>query len=126
MALGAAVGGVVSEMYSPRIGLAMLPIMIFFGLLILTIGREESESAVITTGPITPVEFIMDESKAYAVLKYESGTMSFHKGRTERLIGGAVIPRIKAVIKIDLLVSIVLRMTIKPEYIGTKIRIGHF
>ncbi len=45
MALGAAVGGVVSEMYSPRIGLAMLPIMIFFGLLILTIGRERLGAA---------------------------------------------------------------------------------
>jgi predicted MFS family arabinose efflux permease len=39
MAVGAAIGGVVSEEISPRVGLAMLPIMIFIGLLILTIGK---------------------------------------------------------------------------------------
>ena len=39
MAVGAAVGGVVSETFSPRIGLAMLPIMICIGLIILSIGR---------------------------------------------------------------------------------------
>jgi predicted MFS family arabinose efflux permease len=39
MALGAAIGGVVSEEFSPRIGLAMLPIMILFGLIILTVGK---------------------------------------------------------------------------------------
>ena len=52
--------------------------------------------------------------------------MSFHKGRTERLIGGAVTPNMNAVIKIDLLVSIVLSNRMSAEYIGTKIRIGHF
>jgi MFS family permease len=45
MAVGAAVGGVVSETFSPRIGLAMLPIMIFFGLLILTIGQGRLSAA---------------------------------------------------------------------------------
>jgi len=45
MALGAAVGGVVSETFSPRIGLAMLPIMIFFGLIILTIGNARLSAA---------------------------------------------------------------------------------
>jgi MFS family permease len=45
MAVGAAVGGVVSETLSPRIGLAMLPIMIFFGLVILTIGRARLSAA---------------------------------------------------------------------------------
>jgi MFS family permease len=45
MALGAAVGGVVSETFSPRIGLGMLPIMIFIGLLILTIGRGRLSAA---------------------------------------------------------------------------------
>jgi MFS family permease len=45
MAVGAAVGGVVSEMYSPRVGLAMLPIMIFIGLVILTIGRARLSAA---------------------------------------------------------------------------------
>ena len=45
MALGAAVGGVVSETFSPRIGLAMLPIMILFGLIILTIGRGRLSAA---------------------------------------------------------------------------------
>jgi hypothetical protein len=39
MALGAAIGGVVSEEISPRVGLAMLPVMIFFGLIILTVGK---------------------------------------------------------------------------------------
>ena len=39
MAIGAAVGGVVSETFSPRAGLAMLPIMICIGLIILSIGR---------------------------------------------------------------------------------------
>jgi hypothetical protein len=32
-------------MYSPRVGLAMLPIMIFFGLVILTIGRARLSAA---------------------------------------------------------------------------------
>lgn len=45
MALGAAVGGVVSETFSPRIGLAMLPIMIFFGLIVLTVGRDRLGAA---------------------------------------------------------------------------------
>ncbi len=45
MALGAAVGGVVSESFSPRIGLAMLPIMIFIGLIILSIGRSRLSAA---------------------------------------------------------------------------------
>ena len=45
MALGAAVGGVVSESFSPRIGLAMLPIMIFIGLIILSIGRARLSAA---------------------------------------------------------------------------------
>lgn len=45
MALGAAVGGIVSENLSPRIGLAILPVMIFIGLMILTIGRERLNAA---------------------------------------------------------------------------------
>ena len=45
MALGAAVGGVVSETFSPRVGLAMLPIMIFIGLIILSIGRARLSAA---------------------------------------------------------------------------------
>ena len=45
MAMGAAVGGVVSETFSPRIGLAMLPIMIFIGLIILSIGRSRLSAA---------------------------------------------------------------------------------
>ncbi len=39
MAVGAAVGGVVSEYASPRIGLAMLPIMLLFGFIILSVGK---------------------------------------------------------------------------------------
>ncbi len=45
MALGAAVGGVVSETFSPRIGLGMLPMMIFFGLIILSVGRARLSAA---------------------------------------------------------------------------------
>jgi MFS family permease len=45
MAIGAAVGGVVSETYSPRLGLAILPIMIFIGLIILSIGRDRLSAA---------------------------------------------------------------------------------
>jgi predicted MFS family arabinose efflux permease len=45
MALGAAIGGVVSERYSPRVGLAMLPIMLLFGATILTIGKDRLSAA---------------------------------------------------------------------------------
>jgi hypothetical protein len=45
MAVGAAVGGVVSETYSPQVGLAILPIMVFIGLIILSIGRARLSAA---------------------------------------------------------------------------------
>jgi MFS family permease len=45
MAVGAAVGGIVSEHLSPRYGLAMLPIMILIGFVILTIGRGRLAAA---------------------------------------------------------------------------------
>ena len=45
MAIGAAVGGVVSEAFDPRAGLAMLPVMIFIGLIILTIGKARLSAA---------------------------------------------------------------------------------
>jgi len=45
MALGSAVGGVVSETYSPQVGLAIMPIMIFIGLIILSIGRGRLNAA---------------------------------------------------------------------------------
>jgi len=45
MAIGAAAGGVVSETYSPQIGLAIMPVMIFIGLIILSIGRERLSAA---------------------------------------------------------------------------------
>jgi predicted MFS family arabinose efflux permease len=45
MALGSAVGGVVSENYSPRVGLAILPTMLFIGLIILSIGRGRLSAA---------------------------------------------------------------------------------
>jgi len=35
----------VSEQISPRVGLAMLPIMIFFGLIVLTVGRGRLSAA---------------------------------------------------------------------------------
>jgi len=46
MAVGAAVGGVVSEYFSPRVGLAMLPLMLFFGFLILSIGKGRLSAAI--------------------------------------------------------------------------------
>ena len=45
MAVGAAVGGVVSEYASPRIGLAMLPLMLFFGFIILGVGKGRLSAA---------------------------------------------------------------------------------
>jgi MFS family permease len=45
MAVGAAVGGVVSEHISPRVGLAMLPFMLLIGYLILTIGKGRLSAA---------------------------------------------------------------------------------
>ncbi len=45
MAVGAAVGGIVSEHISPRFGLALLPIMIFIGYTILTIGKGRLSAA---------------------------------------------------------------------------------
>ena len=45
MAVGAAVGGVVSETFSPQIGLGILPIMIFMGLIILTVGKARLSAA---------------------------------------------------------------------------------
>jgi MFS family permease len=45
MAVGAAVGGIVSEHLSPRVGLAMLPIMICIGYSILTVGRGRLSAA---------------------------------------------------------------------------------
>jgi len=45
MAVGAAVGGVVSEHISPRVGLAMLPIMLSIGFVILTIGKGRLSAA---------------------------------------------------------------------------------
>jgi hypothetical protein len=45
MAVGAAVGGVVSEYFSPRYGLAMLPLMIFFGLIVLNLGKNRLSAA---------------------------------------------------------------------------------
>jgi MFS family permease len=66
MAVGAAVGGVVSETFSPRIGLAMLPIMIFIGLIILSIGRARlgAASDVPTEEEdLQAIKDISDESK---------------------------------------------------------------
>lgn len=45
MALGAAVGGFVSEHYSPRAGLALTPIMLAIGLTIFTIGKGRLAAA---------------------------------------------------------------------------------
>ena len=75
---------------------------------------------------MTDVKLIIDESSAYAVRKKSSGTMSFHNGRTERLIGGAVAPNTNAVIKSDSLDCMVFNAKIKVAYEGTRIRSGHF
>ena len=45
LAAGAAVGGIVSEHYSPRVGLALTPIMLLFGLLFIIIGRGRLSAA---------------------------------------------------------------------------------
>jgi MFS family permease len=45
MAVGAAIGGVVSEYASPQIGLAMLPLMLFIGFIILSVGRGRLSAA---------------------------------------------------------------------------------
>jgi len=45
MAAGAAVGGLISEHYSPRIGLALTPIMLMFGLLFFAIGKRRLSAA---------------------------------------------------------------------------------
>ena len=66
MAVGAAVGGVVSETFSPRIGLAMLPIMIFIGLIILSIGRARLGAAndvPTEEKDLQAIKDISDESK---------------------------------------------------------------
>jgi MFS family permease len=45
MALGAAVGGWVSEQYSPRIGMGLTPVMLLIGLIIFTIGKGRLSAA---------------------------------------------------------------------------------
>ena len=45
MAVGAATGGWISENYSPQVGLALLPAMLFCGLLILTFGKRRLAAA---------------------------------------------------------------------------------
>ena len=45
MALGAAIGGWVSEHYSPRIGLALTPLMLLIGLIIFTVGKGRLSAA---------------------------------------------------------------------------------
>jgi MFS family permease len=45
MAIGATAGGWVSEKYSPRMGLALLPVMILIGLIILTVGKKRLSAA---------------------------------------------------------------------------------
>ena len=66
MAMGAAVGGVVSETFSPRIGLAMLPVMIFIGLIILSVGRARlsaANDAPTEEEDLQAMKDISDESK---------------------------------------------------------------
>jgi predicted MFS family arabinose efflux permease len=45
MAAGAAVGGIVSEHYTPRFGLALTPIMLLIGLIIFTVGKGRLSAA---------------------------------------------------------------------------------
>ena len=75
-------------------------------------GEEENlESArdVAMTGPTTKAKFIIEESTAYAVRRPFSGTTIFHKGRTERLIGGALNPITNARVSIVAFASARLR-----------------
>ncbi len=50
---------------------------------------------------MTPDALIIDVSNAYAVRKTSGGTRDFQIGLTDKLIGGAVNPRMKARIRID-------------------------
>ena len=45
MAAGAAIGGIVSEYYSPRAGLALTPIMLLIGLIVFIIGKDRLSAA---------------------------------------------------------------------------------
>ena len=45
MAVGAAVGGLISENFSPRIALGIMPVMLLVGLIVLTIGRQRLDAA---------------------------------------------------------------------------------
>ena len=55
-------------------------------------GRAESAREVATTGPTTCAADIIAVSTAYAVLRKSAGTTIFHKGRIDKLIGGALNP----------------------------------
>jgi MFS family permease len=66
MAVGAAVGGIVSEHLSPRVGLAMLPIMIFVGYIILSVGRgrlSEANDLPTDEEDLAAIEDLSDPSK---------------------------------------------------------------
>jgi hypothetical protein len=92
-------------------------------------GEEENlERAreVAMTGPTTNAKFIIEESTAYAVRRSFGGTTIFHKGRTERFIGGALSPITNARVSIANFVSAKLSATVSVAYVGTMMRSGHF
>ncbi len=62
-------------------------------------GCDERARDVTRTGPITPAALITAVSTAYAVRSHSSVTASRQSGRTDKLIGGAVSPRMSAKIK---------------------------
>ena len=67
----------------------------------------------------------MAVSIAYAVRKKSPGTTIFHKGRTDKLIGGALSPITNAKINIKGLECIALSANAIPAYPGTMTRSGH-
>ena len=88
-------------------------------------GLDESANEVATTGPITPAALMIDVSIAYAVRRKSGGTTIFHKGRTDKLIGGAVKPMTNARVSIIALESIALSANAIAAYAGTMMRSGH-
>ena len=63
-------------------------------------GCDERASVVAMTGPTTPAALMIAVSIAYAVRRKSSGTTIFQRGRTDKLMGGALSPITNAKINI--------------------------
>ena len=57
---------------------------------------QESDIQVASIGPKIPVELMTEVSMANAVRNFDCSTAIFHKGLTDKLIGGAEIPSKRA------------------------------